>query len=110
MALFNHNRTKSRIVIENDLSACNHLPADLKVKIIRAQMLIDEAEARMAHMGVDVSLPYRLQIKGDIRDLNTRIDSFASNHYKENAEEQFDLAVQRFQTVAEHVLNFRFEG
>ncbi len=110
MALFNRKSRKSRIVIENDLSSCNHLPAELKVKIIRAQMLIDETEARMAYLGVDVSLPYRLQLKGDIQDLNRRIDAFASNRFKEDAEEQFDLAVRRFQTVSENVLHYRFEG
>lgn len=97
-------------MIENDLSSCNHLPAELKVKIIRAQLLIDETEARLAYKGVDVSLPYRLQLKGDIEDLNRRIDAFACNRVKEGAEEQFELAVQRFQTVSENILNFRFEG
>lgn len=110
MAFFSKNKKKTRIVIENDLSSCNHLPAELKVKIIRAQMLMDEADARLAHLGVDVSLPYKLQIRGDIEDLNRRIDAFANNRAKEGAEEQFDLAVQRFQTVAENVLHFQFEG
>lgn len=110
MALFSRKQKKTRLVIENDLSSCNHLPAELKVKIIRAQLLIDETEARMAHLGVDVSLPYRLQLKGDIEDLNRRIDAFACNRAKLDAEEQFDLAVQRFQTVSEHVLHYRFEG
>ena len=109
MAFFNKKQKKTRIVIENDLSSCNHLPAELKVKIVRAQMLIDEAEARMAHMGVDVSLPYKLQLKGDIEDLNRRIDAFANNRYKEKSVEEFDLAVLRFQTVAENVLYFKFE-
>lgn len=110
MALFNRKQKKTRIVIENDLSSCNHLPAELKVQIVRAQMLMDETEARMAHLGVDVSLPYKLQLKGDITDLNRRIDAFASNRYKEKDVEEFHLAVLRFQTVAENVLHFRFEN
>lgn len=110
MGLFSKNRKRTKIVIENDLSACNHLPAELKVRIIRAQMLIDETEERMAYMGVDVSLPYKLQLKGDIEDLTRRIDAFANGSVKEKSIEQFDLAVQRFQTVSEHVLNFRFEN
>ncbi len=109
MALFNRKK-RTRVVIESDLSSCNHLPAELKVKILRAQMLIDETQERMAYLGVDVSLPYRLQLKGDIEDLNRRIDAFAFDRAKEGAEEQFDLAVQRFQTVSENVLNFHFEG
>lgn len=109
MALFNRKNRKTRITIENDLSYLNHLPTELKVKILRAQLLMDETEARMAQMGVDVSLPYRLQLKGDIEDLNKRIDAFASNCAKNGAEEQFDLAVQRFQTVSENILGFRFQ-
>ncbi|MDO4490832.1 MAG: hypothetical protein Q4B85_07190 [Lachnospiraceae bacterium] len=109
MALFGSRHKKTKIIIENDLSSCNHLPAELKVKILRAQLLMDETESRMAQMGVDVSLPYKLQLKGDIEDLNRRIDDFASGRARENAEQQFELAVQRFQTVAENVLHFRFE-
>ncbi len=110
MALFNRRNKRTRVTIENDLSACNHLPAELKVKIIRAQLLMDETRERMAYLGVDVSLPYKMQLKSDMDDLNRRIDAFAENRAKKGAEEEFDLAVQRFQTVSEHVLNFRFEG
>ena len=107
MGLLRKNRKV--IKIESDLSACNHLPTELKVKIARAQLLMDETSERMRYLGNEVSLPYKLQLKGDILEIEKLIDAFAENRAKKNALETFDNTVLRFQTEAENILNFKFD-
>ena len=87
----------------------NQLPTDKKLSIIRALKLVEETRKRMKEQGVDVSLPYRMQLKNDCEDIERRIKTFEKGKIPEAKWSKFENRVEILLTESEHILMWTFE-
>lgn len=87
----------------------NKLPTENKLFIIRALKLVEETRKRMKEQGVDVSLPYRMQLKNDCEDIERRIKSFEKGKIAPAKWSQFENRVEILITESENILMWQFE-
>ncbi len=92
-----------------DYEKLNALPTDKKLVIIRSLKLVEETRARMKEQGVDVSLPYRMQLKYDCEDIERRIKSFEKGKIPRKKWEQFKYKTEVLITESENILMWKFE-
>ena len=96
-------------LIEFNFEKLNDLPPDIKVEIARARKLIEETRERMKEQGLDVSLPYRMQLKSDCAELERMMKRFEKARYSKRFCDKFTFNIEKLITESENILKWKFE-
>ena len=87
----------------------NFLPPERKLFVIRTAKLIEETRKRMKEQGVDVSLPYRMQLKTDCEDIERIFKTFEKGRVSEGKWKKLEHKCAVLQTESENILMWKFE-
>jgi len=87
----------------------NYLPTERKLAVIRASKLIEETRKRMKEQGVDVSLPYRMQLKNDCEEIERIMKTFEKGKVNEGKWKKFEQRTAVLVTESENILMWKFE-
>ncbi len=87
----------------------NYLPTDIKIFIVRTASLIEQTRSRMKEQGNEVSLPYRMQLKGDCEEIERLIKTFEKGKARKKQIDRLYMLSANLQTESENILLWKFE-
>lgn len=91
-----------------DLHDMNHLPAEMKIEIVRAQTLVDETRKRMKAPGVYLDLTCKTELKNDCAEIERLIRKIRKSRTPEKSRKKLEQAAVRLKTVSEHILHWEY--
>ena len=86
-----------------DLSEMNYLTPEEKVLVVKIKNMIEEINEKLHRRGTDVSLPYRLQLKSDIGEIERTIKKFKKGKDNSKVSRKLELLYIEVFTEAENI-------
>ena len=95
---------KVTIDIDTDLSGLNFLTPEEKILVVRAHTLMAEAKEKMKRKGLDVSLPYKMQLKSDFGEIERLIKKFKPNRSNDKQKKKLEFLLVKLETEVCNIL------
>lgn len=92
----------------HDMKDMNHLPAEMKLQIVKAQTLVDETRKRMKRPGLYLDLTCKAELRNDCAEVERIIRKIAKSKKPEKDMKKLEQVTLRLKTVSENILHWSY--
>jgi len=90
-----------------DVERLNHLPPEIKVKVVEGLSLVEKTREAAKGRGFELGLTGKAQLRDDCNAIERCIERFYKKNYKDKYVKELELAIIRLKTTSGALLGMR---